>query len=94
MHKFRAFDWPGNEWDTNDKVIQRFEQVIKPQSNSQINKYVPELSNYRQTTESFTDFWTELKTRFRLAKDSVTRSCDERKNCAGCQQKSWEVELR
>ena len=84
VHKLRKFDWQDNEWDTYDKVIQRFEQLIQPKKNSQINKYVLELSNYRQTTESFTDFWTELKKMFKLARDSVNRLCDEHKNCVGC----------
>ena len=86
--------WPDNEWDTYDKVIQKFEQLIQPQNNSQINKYVLELSNYKKTTESFTDFWTEIKGRFKLAKDSVTSLCDKCKNYARCQQKNWELEMR
>ena len=39
----RKSDWPDNEWDTYDKVIQRFEQLIQPQNINQINKYVPVL---------------------------------------------------
>ena len=51
-------------------------------------------ANYRQPTESFTDFGMELKREFKLAKDSMTKSCDEHKNCAQCQQKYWEVDWR
>ena len=36
---------------------------------------------------------TELKRRLKLAKDIMTRSCDEHKNCAGCHQNYREVEL-
>ena len=60
VDKLGQYEWPDNEWDTYDKVIQRLEQLIQPQNNNQINKYVLELSNNRQTTESFTNFWTEL----------------------------------
>ena len=93
VHKLRKFKWPDNKWDTYDKVIHRFELLIQPQNN-QINKYVLKFSNYKQTTESFTDFSTELKRRFKLAKHSVTKLCDEHKNCALCQQKYWEMDWR
>ena len=85
MHKLRRSDWPDNEWDTFDKVIQWFEQIIQPKNNNQIKKYVLELSNYRQTTESLSDLWTKLKRRLKVVNASVTRSSDECKHCAWCQ---------
>ena len=59
-----------------------------------VNLFAQSLHNYMQTKESFTDFWRALKRRFKVAKDHVTRSCDEHKNFAGGQKMYWEVELR
>ena len=37
-------------------------------------------ANYRQTTESFTDFGMELKRRFKLGKDSVSHYVNNKRN--------------
>ena len=71
----------------------RFKLVIQPTNRNQSNRYALELNNYRQSTETFTEFWTELKRRFTLARDSFSRMCEDHKDCAGCKQRYWEVEL-
>ena len=93
VQKLRKFEWTGTEWDEYDKVMMRFKLVIQPTNRNQSNRYALELNNYRQTTETFIEFWTELKRRFTLARDSFSRMCEDHKDCAGCKQRYWEVEL-
>ena len=76
-----------HEWDEYDKVMMRFKLVIQPTNRNQSNRYALELNNYRQTSETFTGFWTELKRRFTLARDSFSRMCKDHKDCAGCKQR-------
>ena len=71
----------------------RFKLVIQPTNRNQCNRYTLELNNYRQTAETVTEFWTELKRRFTLARDSFSRTCEDHQYCAGCKQRYWEVEL-
>ena len=67
VQKLRKFEWSATEWDEYEKVLERFELVIQPTNRNQNNRYALELSNYRQTTETFTEFETEMKRRFTLA---------------------------
>ena len=89
----QKFEWKGTEWDEYDKVMMKLRPEIQPANRNQSNRYAPELNNYRQATETFTEFWTELKRRFTLARDSFRRTCEDHKDCAGSIQRYWEVEL-
>ena len=56
------------------------------------NKYKCDLDHFRQTTESFSEFWTELKRKFELARNKSTR-CNDHKNCSVCLDGYIEEEL-
>ena len=51
-----------------------------------------DLDHFRQTTESFSEFWTELKRNFELARNKSTR-CNDHKNCSACLDGYMEEEL-
>ena len=46
---------------------QRLKEKIQPKGRNQRKKYKSDLGHFRQTTESFSEFWTELKRKFELA---------------------------
>ena len=50
------------------------------------------LDHFRQTTVSFSEFWTELKRKFELARNKSTR-CNDHKNCSACLDGYKEEEL-
>ena len=47
------------------------------------NKYKSDLDHFRQTTLSFSEFWTELKRKFELARNKSTR-CNNHRNYSAC----------
>ena len=59
---------------------------------NQRNKYKSDLDHFRQTTESFSDFWTELKRKFDLARNKSSRDNDH-KNYSACLDGYMEEEL-
>ena len=89
VQKLRKFEWTGTEWDEYDKVMMRFKLVIQPTNRNQSNRYSLELNNYRQTTETFTEFWTELKRKVYIGQRQFSRMCEDHKDCAGCKQRYW-----
>ena len=56
---------------------------IQPKGRNQRNKYKSDLDHFRQTTESFSEFWTEMQRKFELARKKSTR-CNDHKNCSAC----------
>ena len=51
--------------------MERLQQVIQPSTITQSNKYKKDLITYRQTIETFSQFFVELKRRYDLAKDEL-----------------------
>ena len=93
VQKLRTFEWTGTGWDEYDKVRMIFKLVIQPTNRNQSNRYALELINYRQTTETSREFWTEMKRRFTLARESFSRRFEHHKDCTGSKQRYWEVEM-
>ena len=67
-------------------VLQRFSDKIQPKGRNQRNKYRSEFNHFRQTSETFTEFWTELKRKFELAKCTTNIQCEGHRNCQDCHQ--------
>ena len=63
--------------------MERLKEKIQPKGRKQRNKYKSDLDHFRQTTESFSEFWTELKRKFELARNKSTR-CNDHRNCSAC----------
>ena len=63
--------------------MERLKEKIQPKGRNQRNKYKSDLDHFSQTTESFSEFWTELKRKFELARNMSTR-CNDHKNCSAC----------
>ena len=42
-----------------------------------------DLDHFRETTESFSEFWTEMKRKFDLVRNKSTR-CNDHRNCSAC----------
>ena len=61
--------------------MERLKEKIQPKGRNQRNKYKSDFDHFRQTTESFSEFWTELKRKFELARNTSTR-CNDHKNCS------------
>ena len=72
--------------------MERLKERIQPKGRNQRNKYKSELDHFRQTTESFSEFWTELKRKFELARNKSTR-CNAHQNCNACLDGYKEEEL-
>ena len=72
--------------------MERLKEKIPPKGRNQRNKYKSDLDHFRQTTESFSEFWTELKRKFELARNKSTRYNDH-KNCNACLDGYMEEEL-
>ena len=70
-----------------------FKEKIQPKGRCQRNKYRSELSHFRQTIETFPEFYTELKRKFELTKGITTTLCDNHKRYQNCIQKYMEEEL-
>ena len=66
LHKCK---WTRDEWQNHDMIMER------------LNKYKSDLNHFRQTTGIFSEFWTELKRKFELARNKSTR-CNDHKNCS------------
>ena len=81
------------EWENGDLVPQRFKNKIKPNDRNQRHKYRSEFSHFWQTSETFTEFWTELKRKFELANGTTNIMCDEHRNCQDCHQRYVDDEL-
>ena len=62
------YEWKEGEREDNKTIIERFKAKIQPKGRNQRYKYRSELRCFRQTPYSFTEFWTELKRKFNLAK--------------------------
>ena len=82
----RKYQWTEGEWENGDLVLQRFKDKIQPKGRSQRNKYRSELGHFRQTSETFTEFWTELKGEFEFAKGTTNIQCKEQRNYQDCHQ--------
>ena len=76
----------------HELIMERLKEKIQPKSRNQRNKYKSDLDHFRQTTESFSEFWTELKRKFELARNKSTR-CNDHKNCSACLDGYMEEEL-
>ena len=72
--------------------MERLKEKIQPKGRNQRNKYKSDLDHFRQTTESFSEFWTELKRKFDLAKNKSSR-CNDHKDCSACLDGYIEEEL-
>ena len=72
--------------------MERLKEKIQPKGRNQRNKYKSDLDYFRQTTESFSDFWTELKWKFELARNKSTK-CNDHRNCSACLDGYIEEEL-
>ena len=68
----RKYTWADGEWDSSKLILERFKEKIQPKGRCQRNKYRSELSHFRQTIETFPEFYTELKRKFELTKGTTT----------------------
>ena len=57
----------------HELIMERLKEKIQPKGRNQRNKYKSDLDHFRQTTESFSEFWTELKRKFELARNKVNQ---------------------
>ena len=89
LHKYK---WTRDEWQNHELIMERLKVKIQPKGKNQRNKYKSDLDHFRQTTESFSEFWTELKRKFELARNKSTR-CNDHKNCSACLDGYMEEEL-
>ena len=80
LHKFK---WTRGEWQNHEMIMERLKERIQPKGRNQRNKYKSKLDHCRQTTESFSEFRTELKRKFELARNKSTR-CNDQQNCSAC----------
>ena len=76
----------------HELIMERLKEKIQPKGRNQRNKYKSDLDHFRQTTESFSEFWTELKRKFELGKNKSTR-CNDHKDCSACLDGYMEEEL-
>ena len=88
----RKYKWTREEWQNHELIMERLKEKIQPKGRNQRNKYKSDLDHFRQTTESFSEFWTELKRKFELAKNKSTR-CKDHKGCSACLDGYMEEEL-
>ena len=89
LHKYK---WTRDEWQNHELIMERLKEKIQPKGRNQRNKYKPDLDHFRQRTERFSEFWTELKRKFKLARNKSTR-CNDHKNCSACLDGYIEEEL-
>ena len=89
LHKYK---WTRDEWQNHELIMDRLKEKIWPKGRNQRNKYKSTLDHFRQTTENFSEFWTELKRKFELARNKSTR-CNDPKNCSACLDGYMEEEL-
>ena len=73
----------GQQINGKTMIMERLRERIHPKGRNQRNKYKSDLDHFRQTTKSFSEFWTELKRKFELAKNKSTGYNDNR-NCSVC----------
>ena len=86
------FKWTREELQNHELIIERLKEKIQPKGRNQRNKYKSDLDHFSQTTESFSEFWTELKRKFELARNRSTR-CNDHRNCSACLDGYMEEEL-
>ena len=55
-------------------IMERLKERTQPKGRNQRNKYKSDLDHFRQTTESFIEFWHELKRKFELVRNK-SNSC-------------------
>ena len=82
--KLESFNWTDDKFYNPDEILERLQQVIQPSTIGQSNKYKKDLITYRQTTETFSQFFVELKRRYDLAKDNSKYLCREHNTCKEC----------
>ena len=63
----------GMNGKNHELIMERLKEKIQPKGRNQRNKYKSDLDHFRQTTESFSEFWTELKRKFELARNKVNQ---------------------
>ena len=59
--KLESFNWTDDNFYNADEILERLQQVIQPSTIAQNNKYKKDLITYRQTRETFSQFFVELK---------------------------------
>ena len=64
------YKWTRDEWQSHDMITERLKERIQPKGRNQRNMYKSVFDHFRQKTESFIEFWTELKRKFELARIS------------------------
>ena len=82
--KLESFNWTDDNFYNPDEILEILQQVIQPSTIAQSNKYKKDLITYRQTTETFSQFFVELKRRYDLAKDNSKYLCREHNTCKEC----------
>ena len=55
------YKWTRDEWQNHEMIMERLKERIQSRGRNQRKKYKSELDHFRQTTESFSEFWTELR---------------------------------
>ena len=73
-------------------IMERLKGKIQPKGRNQRNKYNSDLDHFKQTAESFSEFWTELKRKFELARNKSAR-CNDHPNCNACLDGYMEKEM-
>ena len=65
----RKYKRTRNEWQNHDMIMHRLKERIQPNGRNERNKYKSDLDHFRQTTGSFSQFLTEPKRKFELARN-------------------------
>ena len=58
LHKYK---WTRDEWQNHEMIMKRLKEKILPKCRNLRSKFKSDLDHFRQTTQSFSEFWTELK---------------------------------
>ena len=69
--KLESFNLTNDNFYNPDEILERLQQVIQPSTIAQSNKYKKNLITYRQTTETFSHFFVELKRRYDLVGGNI-----------------------
>ena len=88
LHKYK---WTRDEWQNNGLIMKRLKEKIQPKGRNQRNKYKSDLITLGKQ-QSFSEFWTELKRKFELARNKSAR-CNDHINCSACLDGYMEEEL-
>ena len=70
LHKHK---WTSDEWQNHEMIMERLKEKYSQKIGTKEMNISLDLDHFRQTTESFSEFCTELKRKFELARNTVNQ---------------------